>query len=469
MKLKTFSIVILISVFFMQCGIKETVQPPEPILPVPSALQLDWQKKELLMFVHFGIKTFYPSSNHMGEGTEDPNKFNPEKFDANQWVEAAKAGGFKGIVFTTKHHDGFCNWQTNTTAHSLKSSEWRNGKGDIVKELADACHESGMLFGLYFSVWDKNYEVSGGDSNSFSDFYIAQLTELLTNYGKVDELWFDGYRADKIKVDFKKVSEIITELQPGALVYDSGTLVDFMPESCAAFPGSHGGVKDPCWSFSDEDKLVWYPKEASLIAQGNWFYNNTPIISIDKLKDYYISTVGLNSVALINVAPNRDGLIDTESIVRLKEFKSWVDEFYENDLAQGKNVKIHANSWRGKSDNFKPENVIDGNYDTYFATDDSFKTASIEIDFGELKEIRGVVLQEYIPLGQRVSLYYIECFDGEKWVKISTQKTIGFKKIIFEKSLETNGKEFPKSSRVRLVILDSRAAPVINTFSVIGK
>ncbi len=468
MKFKPLFLLILIPVFIMRCGMEETVQPPKPLLPIPSEKQLDWQKKEMLMFVHFGIKTFYPSDNHMGEGTENPDKFNPKNFDARQWVKAAKAGGFKGIVLTTKHHDGFCNWQTNTTKHSLKSSKWRDGKGDIVKELADACHEADILFGLYYSIWDKNYEISGGDKNLFSDFYIAQLTELLTRYGKVDELWFDGYRADSIKVDFKKVSEIIKKYQPDALIYDSGTLVEFLPESCASWPGRHGGVKDPNWSFSDKGKSIWYPAEASLIAQGNWFYNNTPIISLDKLKAYYRSTVGLNAVALINVAPNPDGLIDKASITRLAEFKSWVDGLYENDLTKREDVKITADSWRGRSDKYGPKNTIDGNYDTYFATEDSVTTVNIEIDFGQPMDIRGIILQEYIPLGQRVSSYSIECFDGKKWVKMSSQSTIGYKKIILENSHETNDKAFPKSSRVRLVILESRASPIINTFSVIG-
>lgn len=467
MNLKLVILTIVTAALTIQCNQKQPVQPPEPLLPIPSIVQLEWQKHEMLMFVHFGIKTFYPSNNHMGAGNEDPNKFNPEKFDAKQWVKAAQAGGFKGIVLTTKHHDGFCNWQSNTTDHCLKSSTWRDGKGDIIKELADACHESGMLFGLYYSIWDKNYEVSGGDPAKFSDFYIVQLTELLTNYGKVDELWFDGFGSEKTKVDFQKVSQVIKKHQPEALVYDSGTLVEFMPKHCASWPGAHGGVKDPNWSVSEEHGNVWYPAEASLIAQGNWFYNNTTIISLDKLKSYYRSTVGLNAVALINLAPNADGLIDEASIERLAEFKAWIDGLYANNIAQKGKVKITADSWRGNSDQFSPENAIDGNYDTYFATNDSINTTTIEIDLGKPSEIEGIILQEYIPLGQRISSYRIECFDGEKWITISTQSTIGYKKLILSKSKETDGKAFPKSNKVRLIVLDSKAAPVINTFGVI--
>ena len=467
MKERSIIVLTIFLIIFTNCE-KKIIPPPEPVLPIPSAKQLNWQKKEMLMFVHFGIKTFYPSDNHMGEGNEDPNKFNPVKFNARQWVKAAKAGGFKGIVLTTKHHDGFCNWQTNTTDHSLKSSSWKDGKGDIVAELANACHDSGMLFGLYFSIWDRNYEVSGRDKSIYSDFYVAQLTELLINYGQVDELWFDGFGADNMLVDFKKVSEIIKEYQPKAIVYDSGTLVEFMQESCASWPGRHGGVKDPNWSFSEEYGNVWYPAEASAIAQGNWFYNNTPIISLDKLKSIYLSTVGLNAVALINVAPNQEGLIDESSIERLKEFKNWIDGLYENDLTKSDKVKISANSKRGDSDLYGPGNLIDDSYESYFTTDDSIENVIVEIDFGKLVYFRGIILQEYIPLGQRVASYSVECFNGTDWVTISEQKTIGYKKIIMRNSVETDGQKIPKSSKIRLVISESRGAPVINTFKVIG-
>ena len=200
---------LIIYAVMVACSTKNPVKPPEPLLPIPSEKQLEWQKKEMLMFVHFGIKTFYPSDNHMGEGEEDPKLFNPKYFDAKQWVKAAKAGGFKGIVITSKHHDGFCNWQTKTTDHSVSSSPWLDGKGDVLKQVADACHESGMLFGIYLSVWDRNYEISNHEESEYSAYYEAQLTELLTQYGVVDELWFDGFGAENMKVNFENVSKII--------------------------------------------------------------------------------------------------------------------------------------------------------------------------------------------------------------------------------------------------------------------
>lgn len=447
---------------------QESVKTPESVLPIPTQKQLDWQKEEMLMFVHFGIKTFYPSDNHMGDGLEDPNRFDPVDFDAKQWVKAALAGGFKGIVLTSKHHDGFCNWQTETTEHSLKNSAWRDGKGDVVKELADACHEAGIMFGLYSSIYDQSYEKSGKDKAEYSDFYIAQLTELLSNYGKVDELWFDGFGAENMKVDFKKVSEVIVKYQPEAIIYDSGTLVSHLPDDCVSWPGAHGGVSDPSWSFIDE-KASWYPPEASLIIQGNWFYHGEPMISQKKLQDYYLNTVGLNAVALMNVAPNQNGLIDEETIEGLQTFKKWVDALNQNDLTKQEGVKISADSYRGNSRQFAAEKAIDGNYDTYYATDDQFKTAIIEIDLGEPEEIEGLVLQEYIPLGQRVSEYSIECKIDGQWKKIATQHTIGYKRIILGETKETNGKPFPKSRFLRVVISDARACPLINNIQVIPR
>ena len=468
-KTRNIFVTFLVFVVIMGCKIKEKPIEPAPLYPVPSQKQLNWQKDETLMFAHFGMKTFYSSDWHMGDGTEDPNKFNPVDFDPVQWAKAAKVGGFKGIVLTSKHPDGFCNWQTRTTDHSLKSASWRNGKGDVVSEFVEACHKEGLLAGLYISILDLNYQLSGNDPKNYSSFLEAQISELLTNYGEIDELWIDGYHAERMEVDYKKIAALIAKLQPDMIVYDSGLLVDYMPAgSCVSWPGAHGGLKDPNWSFTNE-KGPWYPAEASIIAQGNWFYDNNPIISLDKLIDYYRSSVGMNAVALINVAPNREGLIDDASVIRLKEFKAWVDGLNKKDLTQSEKVKITADSWRGSVKAFAPENAIDGKYDTYFATDDGVKTATIEIDMGAKIDIEGIMLQEYIPLGQRVSSFSIECFDGTKWIHMASLGTIGYKRLVLSESPELNGLKFPRSEKVRLTIIDSRACPLINTIKIIGR
>lgn len=213
----------------------ETPTAPAPFLPIPSPAQLRWHKAEYIMFAHFGMKTFYPSGDHMGYGKEDPAKFNPAKFDANQWVAAAKAGGFKGIVLTAKHHDGFCNWATDTTNHCVKSSPWKEGKGDIVRELADACRKGGVYFGIYMSIIDKHFEGAGSPTHAdYGSYYFDQLKEISTKYGPIDEYWFDGFNAANLKMDYPKIGRMIAETQPNAVVYDSGVLVKTLPDRCIA-------------------------------------------------------------------------------------------------------------------------------------------------------------------------------------------------------------------------------------------
>ncbi|MDX1286033.1 MAG: alpha-L-fucosidase, partial [Draconibacterium sp.] len=282
MKLKVTILILFISIVFIQCSEKGPVNPPEPFLPIPNEAQHNWHKAEYIMFVHFGMKTFYPSNDHMGYGKEDPQKFNPVKFDASQWVYAAKAGGFKGIVLTTKHHDGFCNWQSDLSPHNVKSSPWKDGKGDIIKELAEACRAGGLYFGIYVSLIDKYYEQAhNGDYSEYDEYYYNQLKELSTNYGTIDEYWFDGYKADNLKINYKRIAELIKREQPNAVVYDSGTMVEFLPDRSIAWPGAHGGTKpDQNYRVLINDTLRWYPNEPSIILQGNWFHNNTPVVSL---------------------------------------------------------------------------------------------------------------------------------------------------------------------------------------------
>lgn len=471
MNLKSTLLLLLTVFFFIQCTQKQAVTPPEPFLPVPNKAQLNWHKAEYIMFVHFGMKTFYPSNDHMGYGKEDPKAFNPVKFDANQWVEAAKAGGFKGIVLTTKHHDGFCNWQSDLSPHNVKNSPWKEGKGDIIKELAEACRSHGVYFGIYVSLIDKYYEqANNGDYSGYGDYYFNQLKELSTKYGTIDEYWFDGYKADNLKIDYKKITDLIKTEQPDAVIYDSGTMVEFMPDRCIAWPGAHGGTKpDQNYRMMVNDTLRWYPNEPSIILQGNWFHNNTPVVSLEKIQDYYLSSVGYGVTPLMNISPNTDGLIDKETVDRLVEFKGWVEQLHTTDLATAKNVTITANSFRGNVKQYSPQMVNDGDYETYFATNDEEKSATLEINLGEVKEIEGVILQEYIALGQRVDGYTIECrVDGE-WKEITSGKKIGYKRIILEGRVAAKDIKFPACDAVRLNINNALECPLISTFQVIGE
>jgi alpha-L-fucosidase len=461
---------LLSTVLMFGCGNKKPIQAPEPFLPVPNNAQLNWHKAEYIMFVHFGMKTFYPSDDHMGYGKEDPKKFNPAKFDASQWVKAAKAGGFKGIVLTAKHHDGFCNWQTETTKHSVKSTLWKDGKGDIIKELMEACREGGVYFGIYVSIIDKHFENAG--SNKYADYgtyYYEQLKELSTKYGPIDEYWFDGYKADELKMDYKKIAELIKETQADAVVYESGTMVQYIPDRSIAWPGAHGGiVPDQNYRVEIDDTIRWYPSEPSIILQGNWFHNNTPVIGLEQIQDYYLSSVGYGVTPLMNISPNTEGLIDEGTVDKLTEFKMWVDQLNSNDLAKSEYVKVTASSYRGNAHKFSPQMINDGNYETYFATDDAIRNAVIEIDLGSVKEIDGFIIQEFIPLGQRIDGYTIECRVDGSWIEVFSGKLIGYKRIILEGRASALDIKFPAADGVRLKVENALASPLISTFQVVG-
>lgn len=441
---------------------------PEPFLPVPNPAQLRWHKAEYIMFVHFGMKTFYPNNDHMGYGDESPDRFNPIKFNADQWVKAAKVGGFKGIVLTTKHHDGFANWQTETTTHSVRSAKWRNGKGDVVKDLSDACKRNGVYFGLYVSIIDKHFEKYGSPKHTnYGDYYFDQVKELSTRYGRIDEYWFDGFNADNLKMDYPKIGRMIAETQPDAVVYDSKMMVKTLPDRCIAWPGSHGGISpDQNYRQMIDGKMRWYPNEPSIILQGNWFHIGKPAVSLQQMKDYYLTSVGYSTTPLMNVSPNSDGLVDQATINTLTEFKAWVDKLHNSNPARKANAVDEGH--RGNSAKYGASKVIDGNYDTYFATNDNETKATIEISLAKKTKIDGFIFQEYIPLGQRIENYTIECRSNGKWIEVFSGKKIGYKRIILAGAASAKGIKFPEADAVRLKINDALACPLINNFQIIS-
>ena len=452
------------------------------------------------MFIHWGMKTFHPSGNHMGSGVEDPATFNPKHFDAGQWARVAKEAGFKGIVLTTKHHDGFCNWQTATTDHCLRSSPWRNGKGDVVKDLIEACRKEGLYFGLYVSIRDNHYEQKVSKTyDGYADVYFRQLEELSKNYGTVDEYWFDGFASDRVKVDYAKLAAMIRKEQPDAVIYDSYTMAKYLPDRCLRWPGAHGGVS-PDQVYVNQipgapaGMKGWYPNEGSLIFQGNWFHTGQPAVSAKTMEEYYLQTVGRGVTPIMNVPPNADGLIDEDTVVKLREFKTWVDELHRNDLARLPGAKTSGTAPRGGDPRFAPDRATDGDASTYFAPEDGASAATIEVVFDKPRKVGGFILQEPIELGQRVEGYALECRVDGRWREVFAGRTIGYKRIILEghtdspnlsfaegnlgadkdadKKLQAVKKpakvEFPVAEAVRLRIVKSKACPLVSNFQVIG-
>ena len=461
--------ILLAGILLATSATAESTDAPAPFLPVPNPAQLRWHRAEYIMFAHFGMKTFYPSHDHLGDGNEDPARFNPVKYDANQWVAAAKAGGFKGIVLTTKHHDGFCNWRTDTTDHSVKSSPWKNGGGDIVKELAEACRKGGVYFGLYVSIIDKHFEKAGSPKHAaYGDFYFDQLKELSTRYGTIDEYWFDGFDADNLKMDYPKIGRMIAEAQPEAVVYDSGMLVKTLPDRCIAWPGQHGGVApDQDYRREIDGVMRWYPNEPSIILQGNWFHTGEPAVSARQMQEEYLYSTGHGVTPLLNFAPNQDGLIDEDAVAKLVEFKAWVDGLHANDLARQAGVKTTDTGHRGSDAKYAAAMATDGNDETYFATDDNVTNAVIEVEFGQVRQPAGFILQEYIPLGQRVDGYVLECRVDGQWQQVFAGKKIGYKRIIFAGRASARDLTLPPCDAVRLRIDNALACPLINNFQII--
>jgi len=348
---------------------------PMPISPVPSPAQLRWQRSEFAVFVHFGVNTF--TDREWGDGTESPGIFNPAKLDTDQWAAAARDAGAAHMVLTCKHHDGFCLWPSAHTDHSVKSSPWRNGRGDVVRSFVDSCVKFGLGYGFYLSPWDR-HEPRYGDSDAYNAYYLAQLRELLTQYGQgASELWFDGAidaagRKRGQKYDFDAIFALCKELQPAAVTFgDGGTDVRWV--------GNERGVAgEPCWSpvrngvvrfpgdsgidtgvdatakglekmhqlqHGDADGDVWRPAEADVSIRPGWFYHqaeDSQVRSVENLIDLYFKSVGRNAFLLLNVPPTRDGLFHETDVRRLREFRAALDRLYSRDLAEGARVEVRG-------------------------------------------------------------------------------------------------------------------------------
>ncbi|MEP6626429.1 MAG: alpha-L-fucosidase [Ginsengibacter sp.] len=447
---------------------------------VPSPRQFRWQKLELTAFFHFGVNTF--TNHEWGDGKEDPKIFNPTKLDANQWVRVAKDAGFKQVILTAKHHDGFCLWPTKTTTHSVKSSPWKNGKGDVVKEVADACKSQNVGFGIYLSPWDRNSPLYG--SEEYNDFFVKQLTELLTNYGRIDEVWFDGANGEgpngkKQVYDFNRWYKLIRKLQPSATIAIMGPDVRWvgtesgygretewsvvpannMDQAAIETNSQQGDAFKPEGDMRGDDlgsrnkimhakALVWYPAETDVSIRPGWFYHpeeNDKVKSPKKLLDIYFHSVGRNSVLLVNLPPDKEGLINEADIKNLKEWTRLRDNIFKNNYAKGASV-VSANGINAKA-------ILDNNYTTFWTTKGKDTTATIELKLKNKATFNVLMLQENIAVGQRIEKFDLEYWEGTSWKKASAGTTVGYKRLLQFDPVTTD--------KVRLNIISSRLNPTI--------
>ena len=428
---------------------------------------------EMNAFIHFSINTF--TDKEWGYGDESEKVFVPTAFDADQIVRVAKEAGMKGLILTAKHHDGFCLWPTQYTEHSVKNSPWRDGKGDVVKEISQACRRQGLKFGVYLSPWDRHERTYGSDA--YNTYYRNQLRELLTNYGRITEVWWDGACGEgpngKRQVyDWDGYVKVVRELQPDALIFGMGPDIRWVGNEDGLARESEwsvlpkAGVGDQTAADLGNRKylaaakgLVWYPAECDVSIRPGWFWHakeDSRIRSVNNLVDLYFKSVGRNSLLLLNVPPTRDGLLAEGDVKRLADFRARLDEIFRTDLAAGRPAK--ASNTRGGDEAFGPDKALDGQVDSYWATDDGVTSGWIEVDLGAPTRFSVACMQEFISLGQRVEEYHLEYWDGAVWKNIVKGTTIGHKKLDRFNPVT--------AQRVRLVIDKALACPTIQTFGL---
>lgn len=473
MNFKSFLRCILFCIIpIVSCGTHP--EPPAPYGQIPTEWQLEWQKMEYYMFIHFGPNTF--TDKEWGHGDEDPQVFNPTSLDCRQWAATAKNAGMKAIIVTAKHHDGFCLWPSEYSTHTVRESAWKDGKGDVLRELSDACKEYGLKFGVYLSPWDRNHSAYG--TPEYNQVFSNTLKEVLGNYGHVFEQWFDGACGEgpngKQQVyDWPLFHKTVYDLQPHAIIFS-----DVGP-GCRWMGNERGMAGETNWSTlnitgfgpgtaapsqqvlntGDMNGEKWIPAEVDVSIRPGWFYSastDDKVKSVGKLTDIYHTSIGRNSNLLLNVPPDRRGLIHPTDSARLMEFRKVIDASFSNNLTKG--AKAKADHIRGNSSIYGEKNLFDGNFDTYWTTDDGQLSASIEITLNKEQAFNRVMLQEYIPLGQRVKAFSIEYWDGSGWQQLDKQTTIGYKRIIRFPTVTT--------SKLRVNIEDALACPVLNEISV---
>ncbi|HPJ99508.1 MAG TPA: alpha-L-fucosidase, partial [Candidatus Hydrogenedentes bacterium] len=349
-------------------------EPPAPCAPVPTAEQLAWQRDELSMFVHFTVNAF--TDREWGDGTEDPKIFNPVELDCEQWARVAKETGFKLVILTTKHHDGFCLFPSDYTEHDIANAAWKDGRGDLVREFVEACRKYGLKVGFYLSPWDR-HEPKYADNAAYDEHFRNQLTELLTRYGPVSEVWFDGAGGEGHVYDWQSYYALIRRLQPRALIAICGPDIRWVGNEDGFARENESSVQ------MRDDEEVWYPAECDVSIRPGWFWHkqqDDQVKSLEHLLDIYYRSVGRNSGLLLNVPPNDKGLFCELDIRRLKEWRAALDETFATDFAAGQPAV--ASNVRGGDEAFGPARALDGDIDTYWATDDDVRTASLEVDLG---------------------------------------------------------------------------------------
>ncbi|MCR5782906.1 MAG: alpha-L-fucosidase [Clostridia bacterium] len=460
---------------------------------VPAERQLQHARTEFYAFFHFGVNTF--TDREWGDGTEDPAIFDPTDFDAGQWIDTAAAAGMKGVILTAKHHDGFCLWPSQYTEHSVKNSPFRNGSGDVVREVADACRERGMKFGIYLSPWDR-HEPTYGQGKAYDDYFCNQLTELLTNYGELFSVWFDGACGEgpngKVQsYDWDRYYAVIRKYQPNACIAISGPDVRWcgneagetresewsvLPTSyytpaevAAASQQAEGDAFRPkTGDLENRDfggreylkgarSLHWYPSETDTSIRPGWFYHaseNNQVKSADTLIDLWYRTVGGNSSLLLNIPPDRRGRITRFDVRSLKGLGNYLKKTFAVNLAETASVTADKTDGAHTADALATDS-----YDAYYKAPDGETVAAVTFSLAEPSKVSHVVIKEHIPMSQRVERFAVDVKlpDGT-WKKVAEGTSVGYQKVVKFDPVQTDA--------IRVRILDSRVCPVLSFIGI---
>ncbi len=487
----------LIAILLVSINIcKAQDNSPAPFGPVPSENQMRWQEMEFYAFIHFSTNTF--TNQEWGYGApEDATLFNPSNLDCDQWARVCKEAGMKGVILTAKHHSGFCLWPTETTDYSVKNCPWKNGKGDIVGDLAKACRKYGLKLGIYISPWDRNNSSYGlldanGRNPYVENIFRKQIEECLTNYGEIVEIWFDGAnggdgyyggaktsrRIDrKTYYDWPNTYKLIRSLQPTCVIWNDngdradlrwvGTEAGYVGETNWSLLNKTGDVPENMLRYGVEDGNAWVPGEVNTSIRPGWFYHeyeDSRVKNLPQLMKTYYQSIGRNGTFLLNFPIDKNGRIHPIDEYEAVNFAKAVKETFAVNLA--KKATVTATNIRGGKKQFSAANVIDGKKETYWATDDAVVNASLTIDFGKPTPCNRFLVQEYIRLGQRVKSFTLEGLVNGEWQVLKDQyvsngngtTTIGYKRIICFQTIQ--------ASKLRFTVNEAKACPIIANIEV---
>ena len=446
-------------------------QALKPFGPLPSKQQLDWHNMEFYLFMHFGPNTF--SDLEWGHGTEDPDSFNPTQLDCRQWARIASGSGAKGIIITAKHHDGFCLWPSKYSTHTVRESKWRNGKGDVLKELSEACREYGLKFGIYISPWDRNHPKYG--TPEYNDIYVNTMKEAVKRYGPIFEMWWDGANGEgpngkKQVYDFRRFEKEIRKTAPMAVVFsDIGPDIRWVGNESgiagetnwnlldtAGFARGAGGPSQDTLNSGNVNGHNWIPAECDVSIRPGWFYHakeDEKVKSGPELMSLYIKSVGRGANFLLNVPPDTRGLIHEKDSAALMDFHRLRKELSKSNLVLHRKVNVSSNRY-----GYWPGSLTDGSRKSYWTPPEGQTTCSIVIDLNNSQTFNTIVLEEFIELGQRIQSFSIEAWDGTQYQQVGAGTTIGKKRIL----------QFAErtSSKIRIMITGSKATPAIGEISL---